>query len=135
MATASNPSNDSIELKFKLPKGITSATELQIALTNNLGESITDAEPAVSIEGGPYTVLPSNMRFLVAQSKRRVNLRIKFKRLNKNNDNIVVDVTPITNKDWFTESVFKTNLIFRDDFIVNTFTKPTSLVIAEKDEG
>ena len=43
MATASNPSNDSVELKFKLPPGITSDTDLQIVLTNNLGEAITDA--------------------------------------------------------------------------------------------
>ena len=66
MATASNPSNDSVELKFKLPPGITSATDLQIVLTNNLGEAITDAEPAISIEGSNYATLSSSMRFTVA---------------------------------------------------------------------
>ena len=66
MATASNPSNDSIVLKFKLPPGITSATDLQIVLTNNLGVVITDAEPAVSIEGSNYSTLNASMRFSVA---------------------------------------------------------------------
>ena len=135
MATASNPSNDSVELKFKLPPGITSATDLQIVLTNSLGEVINDAEPAISIEGSNYATLSSNMRFTVAQGKRRVNLRLRFKRIIEDNSNVVVSVVPITNKAWFLETAFRTNLIFRDSFIVNTFTKPTTLIIAEKDVG
>ena len=98
MATASNPSNDSVELKFKLPPGITSATDLQIVITTSLGEAITDAEPAISIEGSNYSTLNASMRFSVAQGKRRVNLRIRFKRIIEGNSNVVVSVVPITNK-------------------------------------
>lgn len=135
MATVSDPSTDNVELKYTLPAGITSSTILQINLTNSLGEVILDAEPSVSIENGSYVNLPTNRRFTVPLGNRRIRVRIRFKRLIKANSNVLVNIVPITNTAWFLESSFNTNLTFRDDFITNIFTIPTTLIIAEKDVG
>lgn len=135
MATTSIPSTDSVELKFTLPAGITSATEFQITLTNGLGEVVTDAEPSISVEGGAYTALPANRKFTVALDQRRLKIKIKFKRTKDSNNNVIFDIAPLTNLEWFLEPSFKTVLVFKDNFIINNFTKPNTLVIAEKEVG